>query len=166
MSPNYTALCEEIKAEFPKFSVVKKGNSWVMRFLSHVFGPAFLTNYTTTIVNTVHVPDGWDAWDEATKCAVLRHERVHMRQSRKLTYPVFAFLYLFVFFPLGLSYCRARFEMEAYAESLAAFKDYNVSYTDKKAWLVGQFTGPAYGYMWPFPKTVSAWFDRAAASLR
>jgi hypothetical protein len=167
LTPDVNAIKAEIKSEFPAFTVVNKADSTLMKLLSHVMVSTFMTNFTTTIGNTVYVPDEFESWSPASQCAVLRHERVHMRQARRLTFPLFAFLYLLVFFPLGLAYFRAKFEMEAYAESLAAYKDYGRSYSDAetKAWVTGEFTGASYGWMWPFSSTINAWFDSTVAAL-
>lgn len=168
MTPDFTALQAEVLAEFPSFTLTKKSDSWFMRLLGHVFGQQFMTNYTTTIFYAVHVPDDFDSWDEGAKCAILRHERVHMRQCRSLTPPLFAFLYLLVFLPLGLAYGRAKFEQAAYAESLQAYSDYGIDYKSdaRRAWYIQQFTSSAYGYMWPFPKTISKWFDEAVTQVK
>jgi hypothetical protein len=167
ITPDFGALCTEVKREFPAFTLAKKSDSWWLSLFGKVIGQQFMSNYVTTIGNTVYVPSLWNGWGPATKCALLRHERVHMRQARKLSFPVFAFLYMMVFLPLGLAYFRAMFEEEAYAESLAAYKDYGMDYTssDCKAWMVSQFTTSAYGWMWPFPSAVGSWFDQTVSKL-
>jgi hypothetical protein len=32
-------------------------------------------------------------------------------------------------------------------------------------YLVRQFVGPSYGWMWPFRRAVEAWYERAVAAL-
>jgi len=169
MAPDFNALQAEVLAEFPDFKIVNKADSWFMKLVSHFMVSSFMDSFVTTIWNTVYVPSGWATYSEAEKCSLLRHERVHMRQARKLTFPLFAFLYLLVFLPIGLAYFRARFEMEAYTESLQADKDYgatNWNSSEMKAWVASQFTGPSYGWMWPFPGTIAKWVDEAVASVR
>ena len=166
--PDVEALKAQITAEFPSFSMHYKKDSLLMRLIGFFAGADFMSSYVTTLWSqTVYLPSNWDSYGDDSKCSLLRHERVHMRQAKKLTYPLFAFLYLLVFFPIGLAYFRARFEMEAYTESLAADKDYGDDYSsaDKRAWWVGHFTSSAYGYMWPFPSTVGKWFDQAVSQL-
>ena len=165
--PDFNALTQQVSAEFPRFKIINKADSWFMKLLGHVMVSSFMSSYVTTIWDTVYVPIGWDSYDDDLKCTLLRHERVHMRQARRLTFPLFAFLYLLAFFPVGLAYCRARFELEAYTESLAADKDFGDDYTspEKRAWLASQFTGPAYAYMWPFSGVVNRWIDEAIANL-
>ena len=74
-------------------------------------------------------------------------------------------LYLLPFFPLGLAYGRARIEWEAYEETLVATGELRgkaaLSSPELRAHIVRQFTGPAYGWMWPFRATVERWYDEA-----
>lgn len=161
-------LKAEILAEFPDFKVVPKSESSLMRAINAFllvisFGQIrqFMTSFTTTVGTTVYVTDGWkDSTDESKKI-LLRHERVHMRQARRLTRPLFSFLYLFVFLPGGLAWFRAKFEKEAYEESFrAAYEYYGREHVFSKEFrdhVAKNFTGPAYLYMWPFPKTVDKW---------
>jgi hypothetical protein len=166
-------LKAEISAEFPDFKVVPKSESPLMKAINALllvisFGQIkqFMTSFTTTIGTTVYVTDGWkDSTDESKKI-LLRHERVHMRQAKRLTRPLFSFLYLLCFLPAGLAWFRARFEREAYEESFkAAFEYYGREHVFSKEWrdhVAKNFTGPAYLWMWPFPKTVDKWMLDAA----
>jgi len=78
-----------------------------------------------------------------------------------------AFVYLVPIFPLGLAYGRARIEWEAYEETIAATAE--LLGVDRaralKPNLVRRFTGPDYGWMWPFPKTIERWFDACISRL-
>jgi len=161
-------VMRETKAEFPDFKVVYKSESGLMRtvnaFLFAVsFGrmKTFMTGYATTLGTTVYVTEGWRTKPDLAKCILLRHERVHMRQARRLTRPVFSLLYLFVFLPALLAYFRARFEMEAYEETIRATFEYYgrqaVFAKEFRERMASQFTGPGYLFMWPFPKTVDKW---------
>jgi hypothetical protein len=166
-------LKKEILKEFPDFKVVPKAESSLMKvinvFLLVVsFGrmKQFMTSFATTIGTTVYVTDGWKTSTDQSKAILLRHERVHMRQAKRLTRPLFSFLYLFCFLPVGLAWFRARFEREAYEESFkAAFEYYGREHVFSKEWrdhVAKNFTGPSYLYMWPFPKTVDKWMLDAA----
>lgn len=167
MTP-YELVVEETLREFPKFKVVPKSESWTMKaidvFLRVVsFGQmkAFMTGFATTMGTTVYVTPSWPTRPDADKAILLRHERVHMRQARRYTRVMFSLLYLLPFLPVGLAYFRARFEMEAYAETVrATFEHYGRQAVFSKAFrdkIAKNFTGPAYLYMWPFPKTVDKW---------
>lgn len=167
MKADLTALTQEITTEFPTFKVLYKANSDFMKVISTLlwlmsFGKntAFMANFTTTIGCTSYVPSGWDSWTEDVKVSILRHERIHMRQAKAYGVILFSLLYLLAWFPIGLAYWRTRFEKEAYAESLRAYRDFGYPLDDlRKQQVIGYFTGPAYGWMWPFPKSMSDWYD-------
>jgi hypothetical protein len=81
---------------------------------------------------------------------------------------VMGFVYLVPFFPLFLAYGRARIEWEAYVETIRATAEVKgvAAAEELRAGIVARFTGPDYGWMWPFPKTVNRWFDEALADAR
>lgn len=169
-------LKKEILAEFPDFKVVPKSESSLMKAVNALllvvsFGQIkqFMTSFTTTIGTTVYVTENWKVSTDQSKAILLRHERVHMRQARRLTRPLFSFLYLFVFLPGFLAYFRARFEKEAYEETVRATFEYYgrqaVFAKDFRERIAKNFTGPAYLYMWPFPKTVDKWILDAAEKV-
>ena len=123
----YTALVEALQAEIPGFRIVRKDQSRFHRAI-HValkavtFGRMtdYLESYQTTIGKTVYVTSDWDDWPPDRRYVTLRHEAIHLRQFRKLTLPVMALLYVLLPLPMGLAYFRARFEKEAYAETIRA----------------------------------------------
>jgi hypothetical protein len=100
---------------------------------------------------------------------LLRHERVHLRQRRRYGAFGMTFLYLVPFFPLGLAYGRARIEWEAYEETLRATAELlgldAARSSQLRAHIVQRFIGPDYGWMWPFERSVQAWYDQALANL-
>jgi hypothetical protein len=169
----YGALCDEVKKEFPTFSIVYKDESWFMKLLDVLlrvvtFGSmkVFMTSFITTIGYTVYVPMSWGVMMEHDRIEVLRHERIHMRQRRRYSAPLFTFLYLVPFFPLGLAYFRARFEWEAYTESMKAVHEIHgaqaLQNPKYKEQIVSYFVTGAYGWMWPFRATIERWYDEAA----
>lgn len=173
--PDTQAVMGDIRTEFPSFKVVSKADSALMkaidRFMRIVtFGQAttFMSGFTTTLGKTVYLPTTWDAWSPSAQCAVLRHERVHMRQAKRLSAPLYSFLYALVFLPLGLSWFRSRFEMEAYEESLKALAEYgeDVAVPGYKEHVVQYFITAKYGWMWPFKGAVERWYDEAAAKAK
>jgi len=113
------------------------------------------------------VPDAWSEMNDDARYVLLCHERVHLRQSRRMGSLWMAFVYLVPFFPLFLAYGRARLEWEAYTETLRATAE--VSGIDAalalRSSLVERFCGGAYGFMWPFPRTIHRWFDDAVRDL-
>lgn len=130
---------------------------------------SYLDGYHTTLGKTVYVPASWDESSFDSRWVTLRHERVHMRQFRRWSWPGMVVLYGLLPLPMGLAYFRARLEQEAYAESIRAAAEIwgkawvcEPSYRDN---ILGQFTGPAYGWMWPFRRSLERWYDSVVASL-
>lgn len=172
----FVQLLVETKAEFPKFKIVMKPESRFMRLLAFLlkivtFGSqkTFLTDYTTTVGTTVYVPGDWNSWVDERRIPVIRHERVHMRQARKWSIPLFFFLYLLFPLPLGLAYFRARFEWEAYEETMRAHVDIHgtrlLADTLFRDSIVKNFTGGAYAWMWPFKSKVEGWYAASVAKI-
>jgi hypothetical protein len=171
----YDALVEALRAELPGFRIVRKDQSALHRAI-HValklvtFGrmTSYLDSYQTTIGKTVYVTADWDAIDPLHRYVTLRHEAVHLRQFRRYTLPGMALLYILLPLPMGLAWFRARFEQEAYAESIrAAAEVWGPDYprrTSYREHVIGQFTGPSYGWMWPFRRQLERWYDRVLAT--
>ena len=167
---------ETIRDEFPTFRIVPKQGHGLSRAIDLVlkaitFGGqrSYLTRYHTVIGNTLYVPPTWQQMSDLDRVILLRHERVHLRQRRRYGSVLMTFLYLIPFFPLGLAYGRARIEWEAYEETLRATAELcgieAASSQHLRAHIVARFTGPDYGWMWPFERSVQAWYDRALANL-
>jgi hypothetical protein len=174
--PVSEALIAEIRQEFPRFRIIFKAEhalsraiDWALRILTLGAQRTYLTEYHTVIGDTLYVPLAWERTGDVDRAILLRHERVHLRQRRRLGLPLMTFLYLVPFFPVGLAYGRARLEWEAYVETLRATADLagrdaarSPELRDK---IVRRFTGPDYGWMWPFERTVTRWYDAALAEI-
>lgn len=156
--------------------IVKKPDSPLHKVIHHAlvvltFGGmrSYLDDYQTTIGRTIYVTADWDERDPLERYCTLRHEAVHLRQFRRFTLPGMAFLYLFLPLPLGVAYFRARFEMDAYAESIRAAAEIHGSAYPRsagyRAHVLEQFTGPSYGWMWPFRRALERWYDGVLATL-
>lgn len=168
----YESLLVELKEEFPRFRLIHKSHSGFQNLIHKVlkvvtFGQmtTYLSQYHTTLGQRIYVPDSWDETSENSRYVTLCHERIHMRQFRRFTWPGMTLLYLLVPLPMGVAYFRARFEMEAYAESVRAATEVwgpeHVRDPDYKAYLFSQFTSPSYGWMWPFRNGLERWYQRA-----
>jgi hypothetical protein len=166
----------EVQREFPRFRIVRKRDSLLSRIIDVLlkvltFGAQreFMTRYHTVLWDTLYVPDRWDVTPDVARLVTLHHERVHLRQRRRYGDFVMTFLYLVPLFPLGLAYGRARIEWEAYVETLRATARYHgleaARAADLREHIVRQFTSGAYGWMWPFRKTVNRWYDAALAEI-
>lgn len=171
-------LTDNMRQEFPTFSVAMKRDSRLMKIISVVLTVVtlgsmrtFMTDFITTIGNTVYVPDDWYQGDDVPRMIVLRHERVHMRQKKQYGMVLFSLMYLLFPLPGGLAYFRTKFEREAYAETIRAtvelFSDgkYMVRATSYRAFMLSQFDGPAYFWMWPFHASNGRWYDSVIATL-
>src|SRR5665647_1618258 len=146
----YDALVESLRAEIPGFRIVRKDRSRLHRAI-HValvgltFGQMrnYLDSFQTTIGKTVYVTADWDDWDPDRRYVTLRHEAIHLRQFRKYTLPGMALLYVLLPLPMGIAWFRARFEKEAYAESIrAAAEVWGPGYPRHHAYreyVIGQF---------------------------
>jgi len=172
----YEALVQALRTEIPGFRIVRKDQSRMHRAIHHflkaiTFGRMcdYLDSYQTTIGKTVYVTSDWDEWSPDQRYVTLRHEAVHLRQFQRLTLPVMALLYVMLPLPMGLAYFRARFEMQAYEETIrAAAEVYGQSYASSDAhreYVIENFTSASYGWMWPFKGSLNRWYDRVLASL-
>ncbi|HEY0479409.1 MAG TPA: hypothetical protein VGD37_17945 [Kofleriaceae bacterium] len=172
----YDALIAALRAEFPGFRIVRKDRSWLHRAIHHALRlitlgrmTSYLDAFQTTIGRTVYVTADWDDQDRDERYVTLRHEAVHLRQFRSFTLPGMAVLYLLLPLPMGLAWFRAYFEKAAYAESIrAAAEVWGPAYPRRPEYrrhVIGQFTGAAYGWMWPFRGGLERWYDQVLASL-
>jgi hypothetical protein len=166
----------QLSAEFPGFRLRYKRDSALCRaihaaLLLLTFGGQrdFLSGYYTVLGETLYVPDSWDDLPDVDRVILLRHERVHLRQRRRYGSVGMALLYLLPFLPLGLAYGRARLEWEAYRETLRAtleLKGHSAAFDPVlRRRIVTRFTGPDYGWMWPFRRGVERWYDACLAEL-
>jgi hypothetical protein len=174
--PLSTELLRSMHSEFPRFRVVPKAGDALSRVIDLALRVVtagaqrrYMTHYHTVLGDTLYVPASWLGMSDVARVILLRHERVHLRQRRRFGFPLFAFLYLFPIFPLGLAYGRARLEWEAYRETLRATAELRGLAALRDASLreeiILRFVGGDYGWMWPFPRQVQNWFDRAVAEL-
>jgi hypothetical protein len=176
MNSRYEKLLEALRAEFPRFRIVRKDESAFQRAIHYAlvvltFGGmrSYLDSFQTTIGSTIYVTPDWDSRSEELRYVTMRHEAIHLRQFRKYTLPGMALLYVFLPLPMGLAWFRAQFEKEAYAESIrAAAEVYGPDYpkgNEFRSHIIDQFVGPSYGWMWPFRAGLERWYDRVLATL-
>jgi hypothetical protein len=174
MSSRTDRFLDEIRAEFPSFQIRQKRESVLQRVIHLALlvltlggQRVYLTRYHTVLFGTLWVPDAWAAMADADRYVLLRHERVHLRQRKRMGDLLMTWVYLVPFFPLFFAWGRARIEWEAYVETIRATAEvYGLpAAANLRAQIVGRFTGPDYGWMWPFPGTINAWFDEALADV-
>ncbi len=175
MRLDLAATCiSQIQEEFPEFRIVPKAGNGFSRAIDNLLKLVtaggqrrYLTHYHTAIGYTLYVPTSWGSSSDIDRVILLRHERVHLRQRRRLGMPLMVFLYLVPFCPLGLAYGRARMEWEAYEETLRATAEFygTAAARGLREALVQRFTGPDYGWMWPFRRTVERWFETTMRAI-
>jgi len=172
----YETLVAALRAEFPRFRIVRKDRSALHRAIHYgllvvTFGRmrSYLDSFQTTIGRTVYVTADWDDWEPDRRYVTLCHEAIHLRQFRAFTLPGMALLYLCVPLPMGLAWFRAYFEKQAYAESIrAAAEVWGPDYPRAPGYrrhLIDQFVGPSYGWMWPFRAGLERWYDQVLATI-
>jgi len=164
----------DIRREFPAFRIVAKRQSLLSTIVHGLLVVVtlggqrrYLSDYHTVIGSTLFVADSWESLPDVDRTILLLHERVHLRQARRLTPVGMAFVYLIPLFPLGLAYGRARLEWEAYIETIRATaerKGLEAARTLRPG-LIRRFCSADYGWMWPFPVTVNRWYDRVIAQI-
>ena len=167
-----THLEDSIKKEFPDFEYVDKRYSKFMKFLAQLlfFNKSFMSSYITVVGNKVYVPKlPWKKTNPYGAIEVLSHEWVHMKDNKRLGI-WFKLLYLFpqILAPLALlgfwnpwfllfllcilpypALWRAKFELRGYTISMAV-RYWLLKEEPNYDFLVKQFTGPNYYYMYPF----------------
>ena len=174
--PELEALLRDMQREFPGFRIVYKADDQLSRLIDRALRivtlggqSQYMTHYHTVIGDTLYVPSGWDAASPVRKMILLRHERVHLRQRRRMGDVWMALQYMLPILPMGAAYGRARIEWEAYEETLRATAELMgleaAKSPELRAHILRQFTSAAYGWMWPFPGIVNKWYDRALRAI-
>jgi hypothetical protein len=165
---------DEIRAEFPAFEILEKSSRPAQRAIAVALAVVtlggqrhYLTRYHTLLFGKLYVPDAWATTDDDARYVLLRHERVHLRQARRMGDVQMAVAYLLPILPLFLAWGRARIEWEAYEETIRATAEvYGLERARAlEPEIVRRFVGPDYGWMWPFPGTVRRWFREVTSAI-
>lgn len=166
-----------------------KNSSKLMRFIGWFFGitkisPEFMTRYITIIGDTVYFPnEKLNNPDAENMLRIMVHESVHLYDSKRLSGPLFKFLYLFpqslgllallsflAFWKIGFLWCllfllclapipapfRYWFELRAYRTQLifASKIDRNTDLVPIYEWIEKQMTTSLYYWTWPFKSMI------------
>jgi hypothetical protein len=164
--PLLEALHKDLSKRFPKYKLVPKDTSLAMKILYYgslmpLWNSAFMTRFTTVLGYTVYMPTFYIGSYEGYK--ILRHEAIHMEQYKRLGIWQ-TFLYLFAL-PAVWTY-RAKFEFEAYVESLRVEYETTGNISEYTIdWMVGIFASPNYLWMCPFKKKMKAKLLAAKAEI-
>lgn len=185
---------QEAQELVPGFNIKKKTDSRFMKilgFLTKPFCPTFMTNFATTIGNTVYLTD--NMWTDDTKdmLILLAHELRHAADKKKngaiphmlgYLFPqilallsllailafwnldwLWSLLFLIFLAPIP-SPTRTNIEKRGYCTSVFGYFWVWGTAEDALPWAIKQFTGPSYYFMWPFEKNVEEYFrDRLTA---
>lgn len=157
-----------------------KESKWYWRVMGKIisalsFGKIdFMNNFFSTFGNKIGTTPSWDVYWIGSKYEIVLHEMEHLRQKKKfglgsvwLGTFIMGFAYLFLPLPIGLAWCRAELEKQAFAESIRARiqtsgLDHAMSL---KSVVVKSFTGVDYFFMWPFKNHISKWFDETVKKV-
>lgn len=161
-------------------SVEPKTSKWYWRTVGTLltvlsFGNLdFMGKFNTTFGNRIGVTPNWDRLTVGQKYVTLLHEVEHMKQYKTagmgniwLGFIICSVGYLLVPFPIGIAYVRARMEMGGYAQTIRAIIQlYGVDAAKRQKWFIlSQFYGINYFFMWPFKKYMENWFDKTLARI-
>jgi hypothetical protein len=142
---------------------------WALRVVTFGRMRTYLTEYVTTLGATIFLPDGWERISAGRRWEILEHELVHVEQFGRYGWVGMSVLYLLVPLPMGLAWGRARLEWEAYRVTLRCIAAHEgieaVRSPALTAEIVRRFTGPDYGYMWPFPLVITRWIEEERSSI-
>lgn len=161
-------------------TVEPKASKWYWKAMHYIllcisFGNInFLHSSVTTVGNRIGTFVGWSEMSYAVKYEILLHEAVHVAQYKRYGFgnpwlglvPV-GFAYLFLPFPVGIAWFRAKLEQEAYEESIRAIIQLAGVEAARyyKRSVVRQFNSVNYLWMWPFKRRVEKWYDSALARV-
>jgi hypothetical protein len=167
-------LLAEMRREFPRFAIVPKRGSDLQATIGALLAiltlggqRTYVERYHTVMFGKLYVADAWNGMDDDARYILLRHERVHLRQARRMGFGAMALVYLIPIVPLGLAWGRARIEWEAYVETIRSTAEVHGLARARalEPEIVRRFVGPDYGWMWPFPRTIRRWFQQVIADL-
>src|SRR5581483_7348512 len=85
------AFVRDIKAEFPSFAIVPKRESALQKAIHVALAivtlggmRTYLTHYHTALFGKLWVPDSYERMSDVDRYILLRHERVHLRQRKRM----------------------------------------------------------------------------------
>lgn len=195
---SFQDLVQASQKYFPDLQIKYKTESTLMKFIGRLlfFNKSFMTSYTTTVGSTVYFPSAPFVKVRPISAAIiLLHELVHVKDSKKVSKPVFSFLYLspqilvfllipflFLSWKIALpflllaapipSFFRMYYEKRAYMASLYVMNAlgkrlaFDPMLDKQKAYFIDQFKGSYYYFMWPFGKGLTKDFDEAVTKIK
>lgn len=154
------------------------------------FTPDFMTRFTTTLNNTVYVTDALWEDNSMWTLGTLAHEAQHVYDKQRWSAVLFGLAYLLpqilassallsllaIWFSNAWLWCllalallapipayfRMVIERRGYLMTLCVMGwAFGEEHARKQIpWVVKNFTGSAYYFMWPFKKSLTRWFEK------
>lgn len=175
-----------LRAEVP-LKIKYKDESWEMAVLNvglKWFNPTFMTSFTTVIGYTVYFTSREYVKKNPTEAMqILTHEAVHLLDTKRLTFPIFAFGYLFpqilvifaLLFPISAYFLLFLLfilplpaPFRAYFEARAYTVDFMLGRRDLRD-IIAYFGGWDYYKMFPFKmaseKLIRFWVENPDAAI-
>lgn len=178
MTQAFDAFLAELR-QHSKIKIGYKDESRLMKLIGKIlfFNPQFMTAYITTIGHTVYFPSRENMLaNDLSSMLVTCHEVQHIRDSERLTFPLYAFIYLFpqilallvllaiplaflvpwyyAIIPLAAllfllpipAYGRMKIELRGYSMSLFALSEYLKGTGKDSAYITGELSNRANIY--------------------
>ena len=168
----YRELCARLADEgiiiLPKAeSRFSKLIDWLLRGITFGRQSRFMSEYVTTLGKRIYTPSNWERHPAGDRYLILRHEAVHVRQFKRLTWPGMTILYLLLPLPMGLAGGRAWLEWQAYRETLVATWQLYGPAAAKglEDHIAERFTSADYAWMWLPGRQVRRWISSTLAEL-
>lgn len=194
---SFQDIIQSSQKYFPNLHIKYKNQSTIMKIIGILlfFNKTFMTNYTTTIGNTVYFPnESFVKVRQLSSTIIFLHELVHIKDAHRISKLLFGFLYLcpqiliLLLIPLLLvswkiallcllfglpfpAYFRMYFEKRAYLSSLYSLDrlskrlNFKPELDKQKDFFMKQFKTSYYYYMWPF-NNINKDFDEALIKIK
>jgi len=195
---SFEELVTAAQKHFPDLKIKYKDQSTFMKLIGTLlfFNKTFMTHYTTTIGSTIYFPnEAFVKTRPVSASVVLLHELVHVTDAKRISKPLFSFLYLspqilavfslllfliswkialpaVILFALPLpSFFRMLFEKRAYFVSLYSLYllgnrlNFKPLLQTQKDGFLKHFKDSSYYYMWPF-KNLDKEFEDAVKAIQ
>lgn len=179
VSERLNSFIAELQTHEPKLRLAYKDESLLMKLIGKIlfFNPKFMTGYITTLGNTIYFPSRANLeLDDVSPMLVICHEFQHIQDSKRLTQPVYSFVYLFpqilallalIAIPLAFlvawqyalipllallcllpipAYGRMKLEFRGYSMSLFALSEYLRGTGQESAYITGVLSERANMY--------------------
>ncbi len=168
MQKEFSLLVFTLSHKYWLFKLIPKETSKFMKFLYVVllmkfWNVNFMTDYTTTILARVYMPQ--KIINTSMGYKVLRHEMIHIQDCYKTGFILFWFSYLFTL-PTVFT-MRAFWEFRAYKETLKVHKELYGFIPEITIYnIVEEFASSKYLWMCPFRTFITNKFFAYAKSLK